>query len=581
MDRRQRMVGPFRSIGFALILGVSLSPDASAQVPPTVQPGQLERQLEPERRPGRPDVTPREPAQIERPQPPPRPARERAAPKVLVKKFRFSGNTVVSTAKLESLARSAEGKELTLDELKEVTARITDFYATEGYILARAYLPPQDVSEGTIEIAVLEGEVGKIDVTGNVQYESAVLARALTRVQNARVVHEGLLETAINDLNDYPGLNVRASLRPGEKRGFTDIVLTAQERLPYTFIVDVDNYGSRFTGPWRYGMELGLGNIAGFGDKFTLRGIKSDDDLNYGRASYVVPVGGYGTRVGLSYAHAENGIGEEFADLQGAGRLDIASLDITQGFLRTAGASFQVFGGFDYKTVRNFTLGISAGKDDLRIFRLGFSGDYRDRFLGRTLYGVTWYQGTTLFDGSKKNDLGASRIDGPGNFSKWTLDVARLQSLIYGGSYVVLRGFGQMASNNLLTSERYAIGGYYTVRGYPISEFLGDHGYAVTAEVVVPVPYIRDWVQVVGFIDHGGVFIVSPDRETAERKMHYLTGTGGGLRLTLPVPWLVTGTLQMRVDYGVSVGDPSPTSRKNGITDGKPGVVYFSSSFRF
>lgn len=552
-----------------------------AQVPPPVQPGQQEKTLEPERRPGRPDMAPRPPAAIEGAGRPARPQRGKEGPKVLVKKFRVTGNTVISTRKLESLVRSEEGKELTLEELREAAGRITEYYGAQGYILARAYLPPQDVREGVLEIAVLEGYVGNIEVTGNVRYESGIIKQALKRVENAKVVNEALLETAINELNDYPGLNVRASLQPGKKRAFTDITLTAQERLPHSLLFDIDNFGSRYTGPWRYGTELTLGNLMQFGDKLTFRGIKSDDDLNYARVSFGVPVGGYGTKLGFNYAHAENGVGEEFAPLEAAGRLDVAGIDITQTMLRTAGASFQFSGGFDHKTIRNFALKALAGKDDLRVFRFGFNGDYRDRFLGRTFYGATWYQGTTMFNGNPKNDLGATRTDNPGNFTKFTFDLARLQSLVYGGSYLILRGTSQLSSQNLQSGERFSIGGYYTVRGYPISEYLGDHGYAVTAEVVVPVPYLRQWVQVAGFIDHGGVFIVSPNRQTAEVKRHWLTGTGAGLRINVPVPWLTDSNLQVRVDYAVAVSDPAPSSRNNGITKGKPGVLYFSSSVRF
>lgn len=575
------MARPFQAGGYAVLLAALLFTDALAQVPPAAQPGQLERQLEPLRRPGQPDMAPKAPAEIERPEAPARPPRERAGPRVLVKKFRVTGNTVISTKKLEALVASEEGKELTLDELREVAARITDYYASKGYILARAYLPPQDVREGIIEIAVLEGQVGEIEVTGNEQYRTGVITQALTRVKDRGVVNEDLLETAINELNDYPGLNVRASLKPGTRRGYTDILLTTQERLPYSLLFDVDNYGSRFTGSWRYGTELGIGNLAGVGDRLTLRGIKSNHELTYGRASYLLPVGGYGTKLGVSHAHSENGIGEELAPLNAAGRLDVSSLDITQPLLRTSGAGLQFFGGFDYKTIKNFVLHTQSGKDDVRLFRLGFSGDYRDRFLGRTFFGATWYQGTPIFNGNRMNDLGASRPDNPAYFSKWTLDLARLQSVVYGGSYLILRGFGQMSSQNLVSGEKYGIGGYYTVRGYPISEYLGDHGYAVTAELVVPVPYLREWVQVVGFIDHGGVFLVSPRKEApVDVKQHFLTGAGVGLRIHLPVPW-VGGTLEMRVDYAVNVADPSPTSRRNGITEGKPGILYFASSLRF
>ncbi|MFI5342521.1 MAG: ShlB/FhaC/HecB family hemolysin secretion/activation protein, partial [Candidatus Methylomirabilales bacterium] len=272
MKTVRQTAGPIQLLAVGLLLCVFSVPAkvaAQAQLPPAAQPGQQE--LEPERRPGAPDMTPRPPAEIEKPAPSGAPPKEAEGPKVLVTQFRVTGNTVIPSAKLEALVRSEEGKELSLAQLREVAARITDYYADKGFILARAYLPPQDVREGVLEIAVLEGTIGRIEVTGNERYNSATITRALTRVENAKVVNEGLLETAINDLNDYPGLNVRASLKPGESRGTTDVVLTAQERVPVNFGVDVDNYGSRFTGFWRYGVELGYGNIAGLGDKLSFR----------------------------------------------------------------------------------------------------------------------------------------------------------------------------------------------------------------------------------------------------------------------------------------------------------------------
>jgi hemolysin activation/secretion protein len=526
-------------------------------------------------------MTPRPPAEIELPERPARPPKEDEGPKVLVRKFQITGNTVIGTPFLESLVQSEEGKELTLGQLRAAAARITDYYAARGYILARAYLPPQDVREGVVEIAILEGKIGDIEVTGNERYKSDVILRALTRVRDGKVVEESRLETAVNELNEYPGLNVRASLKPGTERGTTDILVVAQERLPLSGMVDVDNYGSRFTGFWRYGFELGYGNITGLGDNLSFRGIKSDSNgLSYGRASFLIPVGDYGTKVAANYVYSENGVGAEFAPLEAGGNLQLAALEIVQPFIKTAGVNFQMSGGFEGVRIVNKVLGSKSGIDDLRVFRLGFSGDYRDSYLGRWFYGFNWYQGVSWFGGNIANDPGASDPTAPGFFSKWTFDLARLQSLVVGGIYLVLRGTAQLASNNLVSYERLAIGGYYTVRGYPLAEYAGDQGYAVTAELVIPIPDLRDWVQVVGFVDHGGVFPISPIKTIGE-KSHFLTGVGGGLRITVPIPQAFGGTIQVRLDFGIPVGSPEPSSQKSGLGQGFPGILYFSSSFRF
>jgi hemolysin activation/secretion protein len=537
--------------------------------------------VEPERRPGATDLTPRPPAVIEKEGVPEQRPKERGGPRVLVKKFRITGNTVFTTETLESLVRSEEGKELTLEELREVAARITDYYSAHDYILARAYLPPQDVREGIIEIAVMEGQVGKIEVTGNERYKSEVIARALTPVTKAKVVDEALLETAINELNDYPGLNVRASLKPGENRGDTDIVLNAEERLPLSVGLDVDNYGSAYTGTWRFGADLSYGNLTGLGDKLTLRGIVSDEHLWYGRASFVLPVGNYWTKAGVNYTYSQDGVGYNLSPLEAKGRLNILGFDIFQPILRTAGASFQFTGGFDYKNFTSYVeKDVITGSDQLSIFRLGFNGDYRDRLLGRTYYGVTYYQGFPWFGANPQNDPGATRPDNPGTFSIFTADLARVQSLGIGGSYLVLRGTGQWSGQNLQAIEQFAIGGYYTVRGFPLAQWSGDSGYAVTAELVVPVPGLQDWVQLVGFIDNGGVYLVSPNKAVGE-KNHNLTGAGGGLRFNLPVPGLSGGMIQIRLDYGVRVTGEQPAYVKDGIKGDGSGFLYFSTSFRW
>lgn len=569
-----------RVLGWCLVLAVLSAAEAPAGTPAAAQPGVQQQTIEQEQRPTRPDTSPRPPAEIDvpaRPEPPPPAARPE--PRVRVKKFRVTGNTVIATERLEALIRPQEGKALTLEELRAAAARISDYYADRGYLLARAYLPPQDVREGIVEIAVLEGDVGEVLVTGNEYYSDEAILGQMTRFRNAKVVHEGLLETAINELNDFPGLSVRASLKPGEKRGETDVILTAQERSRVTGSVDVDNYGSRFSGIYRIGGEFSYGGLSGLGDRLTLRVLQSDNTLSYVRSTYLTPVGGYGTKLRLGYTYSENGVGEELSVLGAVGYLQTVNLEVQQPIIRTSGTRFMLFGGMDVKRVENDVLGASAGKDDLRIFYLGLTGDYRDKLLGRTYYGFTWYQGTTALGGNRQDDPGASRPDNPGNFSKITVDLARLQSLIYGGSYLILRGFAQLSTQNLQSSEQYAVGGYYTVRGYPLGERTGDHGYSVGAELVVPVPYLREWLQAAAFVDHAGVFPVSPDR-AAGVKEHYLSSVGSGLRVNVPAPLVPGGSFQVRFDYAYAVG-PNPSNTSARLSHMDRAMLYLSTSFRF
>ena len=605
--------------------GIVSAPSVLAQVtPPPVQqlPGVLleqQRKQQEQQQKLEQETKPKAPPQIDKP------ARARppkgAEAKVKVTQFKFSGNTVIRTKDLEKVVASSIGKVLSLRELSEVAGLVSEHYAAEGFILAQAYLPPQEIRGGVVEIAILEGKVGKIEVTGNQRYKSSTILNAMEPVRKQGIIHESTLETALNEMNDYPGLKVRAALKPGETRGLTDLELTAKERLPYTFSADINNYGSNLTGPWVYTGEVGLGNLAGRGDNLTIRGSKSDDNLFLTDVGYLVPLTSFGTKLSLDWMHSENVIGGAFATLRPVGRADIVTGDILQTITRTGALSLTGVAGFEAKTVRNIIANNLASKDELRSFRLGLRGDYRDPFLGRTYFGAMWHHGVDFWGGSDPNAPGTSfaitqngttRGAGPGNWDKWTADLARFQSLgfpfiqslpvlptVFNDSYLILRATGQIASDRLLSPERFAVGGYYTVRGYPVAQMIGDNGYAATAEMVVPVPSAakvpfssqtyKEMFQLAFFVDTSGTY-ATPLQSVAQGGFGYLTGAGGGLRVNLPfgVPSPVDrGALSIKIDWASAIGRPTPSSRDQGLTihpitgPGDAGILYFSAAMRF
>jgi hemolysin activation/secretion protein len=604
------------TLASALLLAVSISP---AQTLSPDKPGILleqERRAEEEKKKQELFNQPKGPPVIEKPVRPL--AVSPGDAKLVVSRITFRGNTVFKSAELERIVAPAIGKELTLRELNEVIGKVSAYYIAHGYILAQAYLPPQEIRDGVVEVAILEGEIGTIEVTGNKRYRSSTILKAMEPVKKRHVLHESKLETALNELNDYPGLKVRASLKPGERRGFTDLHLTAEERLPYTLAFNLDNYGSRLTGPWRYGSTLGIGNLTGRGDNLTLQGLKSNTRLFFTNIGYLIPITHAGTKLGINWNHSENVIGEEFGFSRPVGRADIVSGDIYQTLTKTSVLGLTINAGFDFKTIRNIISGSLASKDELRVFRLGLRGEYRDRWLGRNFFGLTVHQGVDFWGGAEQNAPGTSFQvaqggAGPGKWTKVTPDFSRYQSLalpfiqklpllptILNDSYLILRATGQVASDRLLSAERFSIGGYYTVRGYPVSEKIGDHGYAATAELVVPIPSSRkipfsslSWkqvVQITAFIDHGGVFVSPVTAAPSQEPQEYLTGAGVGLRIGLPfrIPQPVErGLLSLKIDWASAIGRPRPSSRDQGISlngvygDGAAGVLYVSVALQF
>ena len=79
----------------------------------------------------------------------------------------ITGNTEYTEEQLMNLVCEKVGTEVNINDLIGMANAITEHYQRNGYISTTAYLPPQKVEDGNVEIVVLEGKYGNITVEGN------------------------------------------------------------------------------------------------------------------------------------------------------------------------------------------------------------------------------------------------------------------------------------------------------------------------------------------------------------------------------------------------------------------------------
>lgn len=496
-----------------------------------------------------------------------------SVPTVVVSRFQVTGSTVFAAERLRALVADGEGRALTLDEIEALAGRITQHYREQGYLLARAYVPVQEVREGVVEIAVLEGRVGRIEVRGARRHAPRFL-EAYAGL-DPPVFHAGRHERSLLLLGDLPGLVARSTLVPGVEVGTTDVLLDVEEARLLGGNVEANNFGSRTTGRERFGVELELRSPLGRGDLLAVRGVLSrrPDELWLVRVAYSLPVGRWGTRAGLAYMHVEARPGEELRELDVAGAGNVVSLTASHPFLRSRALSVHGLAGFDYKDFTTAVLGERLSRDRLRVLTAGVSVDAVDGWRGRTEATAMLQEGLGGFlGGLRADDPNASRAGAGGAFTKMTAGVARLQRLV-GPTALLLRAGGQWASTALVASEQIAVGGVGSVRGYPVAEALGDHGYTVSAELRWSAPGFADvpafggrtWgdvLQVVGFVDHGAATL--RDARPGDPRVRRLSGGGVGVRFG------VLDTVFLRLEYARRIGGPPPS-------DGRENVIYFQA----
>ncbi|HSA61760.1 MAG TPA: ShlB/FhaC/HecB family hemolysin secretion/activation protein [Nitrospiraceae bacterium] len=500
-----------------------------------------------------------------------------AADSLLVKGFSFSGNTVVSQADLEALTQPYVGQALDLPALEQVAESVAEHYRHRGYTLASAYIPQQSIQFGVVEIAILEGRLGAISVSGNRFYSTEFIYSRFANAMEERVIRNVALERALLLLNDYPDLKVSAVLEPGRSTGSTNIQANVEDKRPLHASLDFNNYGFNTISRYRFGAGVEVGNVLFDGATLNLNGIMGNhpDQLLFGTGAYSVPVGVHGTKLVFSGSGGLFNVGAELAALGIEGRIQTFDLSVTHPFIKTRFQSLLGEFGLAAKNNQLFTLGAMTADDQIRELKFGVNYDRLD-LSGRTYLSLYGFQGLgQALGGMQNNDPQTSRQGADDRFTKGTLMAGRIQSLGH-DSLLILRATGQLTNRPLVVIEQMLLGGPDSVRGYQLGEKFFDEGYTVSAEVRVPfipslLPVPLRSTQVAAFIDNGGGRLLKP--AAGEASSGNLTGTGIGMQTELPYY-----STRLRVDVGFPLG-PKPSGGT--ISGDRSPTVYLQAMMRF
>lgn len=459
---------------------------------------------------------------------------------VFVKDIIIEGNTVIDTETLNKIVEPYKNRELTLEEMGELTDLITMTYQEQGYILARAYLPEQEIVGGIIKIAIAEGKIGKIKVSGYTHYNEDVLKRYFQQQKELGVVKESLLEKGLLMNTGIPNVKTSVVLKEGEKPGEVDVILDTKDTSTLTLgvgmTVDYNNMGSDLIGKHRYGTTFDITDHY-FGSLLSLRVVSggNPEDSFLFTGDWTIPVNSYGTTLGFDYLESNYGVGQDYAELGMTGRTRMYGTKIAHPIFKKKNMNLYFSLGYRYKYNKNIILDATRSIDELKQMYAFFNFDNLDRFLGKNIlsFGYTW--GAMNFD----EKVSSSRLGADRGFDKLSLNVARIQK-IYGYTNIMLRAAAQYSDKRLVPMEQIGIGGYGTVRGYSPSFGLGDSGYNYSAELMFAPPFIAEknlfgqriaqLLQFAVFWDHGEVYTTDYDSTLDDYENRYLSSYGFGVR---------------------------------------------------
>ncbi|WP_172658213.1 ShlB/FhaC/HecB family hemolysin secretion/activation protein [Campylobacter blaseri] len=143
----------------------------------------------------------------------------------------------------------------TINELTNLTNEITNRYIQKGYITSKAYIKPQDLSDGVLDINILEGKVEKV-IEDNINMVN------LYNGYDGRMLNLRDLEVALQQGERLQSQNLNLELIPSSKPSYTVVkVSNTSDKNRFYGNVGINNYGTKKTGKYQIYNNFNLENL--------------------------------------------------------------------------------------------------------------------------------------------------------------------------------------------------------------------------------------------------------------------------------------------------------------------------------
>lgn len=473
--------------------------------------------------------------------------------------IKFTGNTCFTEEQLMDLICERVGSEVTINDLITMANMVTEYYQQNGYISTIAYLPPQKVQDGNVEIVVMEGKYGKVEIEGN-KWARDKFVRATylkdKNIETEKVLNVRDIQETLREMNASGYMKGQVSMVDNEESAqYTDLTLQMKDRFPIDFDFRFDNQGRDAIGLNRAVFFAGMYNLTGWGDKLLSTTALARRSVSQG-VFYSVPIGRHETKLNLGYSYSGLTMGEQWKEFDIKGHSHNFFAGLSRRLVKTE--NYKLYGDVSLD-IRNTKSTIGEQKFLLneyktRALRVNFT-NIKDDFYGKWFGNIGASIGLPIMDASDEYDGYHYDWLPTNKFVKVNANIARLQILPM-RSMAIIQAGGQWASHGLYPSEKMQFGGISSVRGYEEGFLLSDYGVTASLEFRSHIPFLNrilpeklkfidDSIQWAAFYDAGWFGNVGTDTYGPS----YVMSVGGGLIVRL------TRYLSGNVYIGIPLGN--------------------------
>jgi hemolysin activation/secretion protein len=499
--------------------------------------------------------------------------------KIKISGFKITGLSVRIKADVSTLLAKYIGNDRSFDDLESAAEVLQTAIRQEGLFLAQVDIPEQKLSDGVIELRVLEGRLDTVELAPlpeGLLVKREQVEAILARLEPGDLLTVDRIERVLFLLSDLRGINVSSVISAGSKPGTAKLGVTLKPGERSEKSADIDNYGSVYTGRYRLSGAYGINSPFGRGDLFKLTAnVSTTAGMEFVRGAYQSPVGGSGLKLGTALSLLKYKLGTaSFVPLQAHGQAAVVSFFSLYPVIRNR--NFNTFSqvNYDRRQFRDMQDALSVdNKKHADVLNLGLVGDSRDQFIGGGVnnFSLGLTAGKITLDSAvllASDQAGTGRKIN-GGFAKVNYSLGR-QQLLWAKAdntanrLVVYASFqGQVASKNLDNSEKFSLGGPAGIRGYAGGEATGDSGNMLSWELRKNIigESIKGDLVVSTFGDYGRVKLNHTALPTDFVNSTSLISHGLGLAWSIPDNFLMRASIAWRGSY-TPVADPDPRRRR-------------------
>lgn len=382
---------------------------------------------------------------------------------------------------------------LTLPHINNLVAELSNLYLESGYVTSRAYIVEQDLSDGTLDLVVLEGFIEGIQ---SQEYSLSETQLSLAfPVSSSEKLNIRDLEQGLENLNRLGQNKATLAMEPGTEQGGTIVGIQNQTQSNWRGSIGLNNTGVETTGEYQADANLIYENLFGLNDSLiaTVSSNVGEHELPVSKSrSYSlvasVPVGYWQFGLSNSYFEYEQSvIGTEVNFLtHGTSFNSTLSADYT--FYRDQAEKLQFSLAFTRKESRNYIEDVFLETSSRTLYVWDAAATYIHHYPAGSL-DATFHINKSVPWWDAKRELAVAENDF--QFTKYVADVG------FSSKFSVLEHPVQMrnslhllyAPQEILVSEGVNVGGRYSVRGFSQGGLSGFRGGYLRTDLYSALPW--------------------------------------------------------------------------------------------